>query len=149
MSQIIAALKKKYPEFRTRKMTLEGFHNICSRENINTWNENIPWDGWYFRFRGEDFIIIKRGLSPTYHTFVFFHRLAHHFLHPGDTHYYKGSPGYHSKIESQAYNIALCAIYPAGHKVPRISKIRNIQDQLNLRLIYQENREVAVVINKY
>lgn len=51
MSQIITLFKKKYPEFGTHKMTIEDFRNICSAENINTWNDNIPGDRRNFIWR--------------------------------------------------------------------------------------------------
>lgn len=109
-------IELKYPGFNKRKLLYTDFETICQTENITTWQDKIPWEGWYFKKNSYNFIIINRSLPDGNKLFTAFHELGHYFTHVGKQNGNGGRPGWwrQKKMELQADIIAAVALAPTS-----------------------------------
>ena len=86
------------------------------------------------RFGRPRILVSDRLYLPTWGTYCVVHELAHSLTHPGRREYYLGSPGWLGKVESQANQIALLALWPQPAPYPRILQITEEGDAVTLHL---------------
>jgi Zn-dependent peptidase ImmA (M78 family) len=114
--EYVNEIELRYPEFNKKKLQYTDFEKICNAENIITWQDKIPWEGWYFKRRAQSFIVINKSLPDFIKRFTAFHELGHYFAHAGRHHFNSSRLKWwrQKKMELQADVIAAVALAPTS-----------------------------------
>jgi hypothetical protein len=115
--------------FGERRLTWDDSVDLCKRVGVSVTLGRSRYDAILLEQGGRARILVdERVYRPAWGVFCVVHELAHRLLHPGDREYYLGSPGWESKIESQANLVALHALWPRLSFETRVQKIRINRD---------------------
>jgi Zn-dependent peptidase ImmA (M78 family) len=114
ISGLIHKLEREYPGFNKRMLAYADFESICNAKGIITWQDKIPWEGWYFVRNHFDFIVIKSALSDFNKRFTAFHELGHYFSHSEGHLINHNYSSRQKKLEFLADIIAAVALMPTS-----------------------------------
>lgn len=124
LDRVLRRLRQAHPPFLERPLAWEDAVVLAGRLGLDVELRRIRQDAYVTaRFGRPRILINERLFLPTWGVYCVVHELAHFLTHPGRREYYLGSPGWLGKIESQANQIALLALWPRPAPYPQILQI--------------------------